>query len=291
MKKHSKKAFTLIELSIVVVIISIISVGVLQGLGMIKSARINNARSITSSSPVLETDGLVAWYETSFTTSFASGEMFDNSQITQWRDISPNSQNGNIQKNVLTTSASSAVILSEDGIGNIPAIKFSGSGSLSLSNFFQGNSVEKTIFVVLKPLATSSQTILDSHSSGSTSSISMGSNTVTLNAGNSVSTLTSTNSANFQVNNDYIITAYFNQDASKVYINDAENITGGAVLASSIGTNELKGLTIGSNKSTTNNFNGFISEIIIFDRVIKEVERQEIIKYLGKKYKINVSGV
>lgn len=290
-KQSSKKAFTLIEISVVIVIIAILVSGIVMGSGMIKNARINNARSLTSKSPILETDGLIAWYETSLINSFESGENFSNSQITKWLDISPSSENGNLRKNVLSTNASSAISYVENGIGDIPSIKFNGSETLTLPNFHQGNSLQKTIFLVIRPFSTNFQTILDSHSSGNTSSISIASTVVTLNSGSSVSTSTTTNSANFQISKDYILTIYFNEDSSKIYINDGENKTGGSNLSSTIGNNELSGLTIGANKSGSTNYNGLISEIIIFEGSLKSTKRKSIIKYLGHKYKISVEGV
>lgn len=290
-KQGSKSAFTLIEVSVVIVIITILVAGIVKGSGMIKNARINNARSLTAKSPILDIEGLIAWYETSLNTSFENGENHQNSQITAWFDISPSSEHGNLRKNVLTTSSSSAVIYNEDGIGDIPSIQFSGSGELTLSDFHQGNSLQKTIFLVIRPFATSSQTILDSDTSGSNSSISIASNTVSLNAGSSVSTGTSVNSASFSASSNYVLAIYFNEDTSKVYINDVENKIGGDDLSSTVGSNELKGLTIGANKSGAVNYNGMISEIIIFDRSLKANERSSIMKYLGDKYKISIEGV
>jgi prepilin-type N-terminal cleavage/methylation domain-containing protein len=289
--KYSKKAFSLIELSIVIVITSVLILGIFQGIGMIKNARINNARAFTVKSPVNNIDGLVAWYETSLAKSFATGEIYDTSQITRWLDISPSSENGSIRKNSLTTTASANVIYVNDGINNIPSIQFSGAGNLSLENFYQGNSLQKTIFLVIQPLSTSTQTILDSDSTGNTSSTSITSSTVILNAGSAVGTATGSNSASFSVANNYVMALYFNEDSSRVYINHAINKTGGSDLSSTIGTSELKGLTVGSNKSSGTYFTGLISEIIIFDRPLKTTDRQNIMKYLGEKYKISIEGV
>jgi hypothetical protein len=59
----------------------------------------------------------------------------------------------------------------------------------------------------------------------------------------------------------------------------------------STGTNQLAGITLGSNKNGLNGFSGNISEVAVFNRVIKASERKEIFTYFSKKYKIDITGV
>jgi hypothetical protein len=57
------------------------------------------------------------------------------------------------------------------------------------------------------------------------------------------------------------------------------------------GSNALTGLTIGMDKSGSNGFNGYISEIIIYDRQLKLQERKDVMSYLAKKYRITVANL
>ena len=59
----------------------------------------------------------------------------------------------------------------------------------------------------------------------------------------------------------------------------------------SSGPNQLAGMTLGTNKADGNGFCGYISEVAVFNRVIKVAERKEIFTYFSKKYKIDITGV
>jgi prepilin-type N-terminal cleavage/methylation domain-containing protein len=286
-----KKAFTLTELSVVALVIAVLITGVTKGSGIINAAYLTNARSLTTKSPIAEISGLVAWYETSLATSLKANEAIDGQQVSEWRDNSPGSIAA--QKNKLTRTATSDVTFELNGINNVPTIIFNAAASanFSLSSFYQGISAQNTVFLVFKPVASvSGFTLLDSSSSaGYSTSITISSNTVSLNAGTSASTGTSTNAASFSVGSGYIMAAYFNGSTSQVFLNNATSITGGATI--SPGTNQLSGLTVGTNKSGSSGFNGWISEIIIYNRPLKLQERKDVMNYLSKKYKISVTGI
>ncbi len=289
-----KKAYSLLELSLVVIITGILITGVVAGSGMIRAAKTSNARILTSKSPTVEISGLVAWYETSLKESFKSNEALEGSSLTAWYDIKPDSNSsffGAIKKNQLISSSSGTTFVSS-GINSTPSVKFDGAANakFAISNsgstsFYQGTSLQNTVFLVIRPFAPSSttQTILDSGSSGSdTSSISIKNNAIILNAGTNLSI-----GATFASGNDYVIAAYFNTTTSQAFINNATTAVG----SGNSGSYQLNGLTIGTDKSGTNGFSGMISEIIIYNRPLKIQERKDVMNYLSKKYKISVSGL
>lgn len=284
-----KRAFSLLELSVVLAIIGILVVGVTQGIGMINSSRLANARSNTISSPVASMDGLVAWYETSLQDSLKGTETVEGGQITEWYDISPNSIA--LKRNKLTKSASSNAVYRLSAINKVPGIEFNGSGSITLANFYQGATSQSTVFLVFRtnynPSATQ-VTLFDAGSAQSTSSIGIKSTAVSLNAGSAVDTATSTNPASFSGGREYVVAAYFNTTASNAYVNNVATKAGNGNI--SAGSNSLNGVTIGANKSGTAGFTGVISEVIIFNRPLKLQERKDVMGYLAKKYKISVTG-
>ena len=287
-KKHLK-AFTLLELSIVILIAGLLTTLVIVGgKSLMRSANINNARSATSESQIAAIDGLIAWYESSMPDSFVGSESaLNGSQISNWYDRSPTSLL--LKKNALSATPSSAVTYNYDGINNSQSIVFNGLGKLSISNFYQGSFAQATIFIAFSPSSTSSATLLDSGPSSATNSIAISSNTITLNAGTAATTSTSGNPANFTINNKYIIAAYFNNSNSKVYLNSTSNVAGNGT-ALSIGSNIFNGLTVGSTNAGASGFNGKISEVIIFNRLLNILERKDVMKYLAKKYNIAVTG-
>lgn len=288
MKKNS--AFSLLELSVVLLVISILVVGVTKGAGLISSARLANARSATSKSPVPTISGLIAWYETSLIDSLKPSETVDGAQITEWRDNSPNSIIG--QKNKLTKTAGSDVTYALSGVNKSPSLNFSGTGRISIANFYQGGTSQATIFLVFKPnFAPSGSTaiLFDSYSGQNTFSVGIKDTSVNLNAGSSVDTSTGANPATFNNGIDYILAAYINSSASGAYVNDAATLAGNGNI--NAGTSSLSGATIGSANAGGGEFNGMISEVIIFNRPLKLQERKDVMSYLAKKYKISVTGI
>jgi len=92
MKYQSKnfcKAFSLIELSIVILIIGILVAGVTQSSRLLKQFRLITARNITTSSPVSTIKDLVFWIEPTLETSFDPNEAQQDYQLTRWNDINP----------------------------------------------------------------------------------------------------------------------------------------------------------------------------------------------------------
>jgi len=288
-KKTKKFAFSLIELSIVLLVIGILMVGVSQGYNIVRSAQISNARSITAKSPIQQMSGLLAWYETSWKESLIQSELKDGNNISTWKDISPSSiLNGN---NQLTTTPSTNITYTQSSINKIPAIKFTGGSKLSLANFSQGASSQATIFLVIKVNyvtdTTNYKTIFDGNSADF--SFSIKSDAVQINTGSAIASASIANS--FLNSGEYVIAIYFNGSNSKVYVNDTDLMFGGSVINNASGINQLTGVTLGTNRSGSLGFSGYISEVAIFNRVIKAGERKEIFNYFSKKYKININGV
>lgn len=294
MKKPA--AFTILELSAVLVIIGILIFGITKGVSLVEGSRIKSAQSFTIKSPVADMEGLIAWYESSMKESFKEGEALDGTQISEWRDISAASIVA--QKNKLTRSASNAVTYRLDGINKTPSIQFSGAttAKISLSAFYQGSLPQATVILVFRPnSAVLGSTIFDGNSA--TSSISLDPTYVTLNAGSGASTGTSYNSAAISSGGNYVLAAYLNSDQTQVFINNSDNRIGldssdndpSGLL--SIGSNAVSGINIGANAGSSSAFNGLISEVIIFNRPLKLQERKDVFRYLAKKYNIAVSGI
>lgn len=82
----NKFAFSLIELSIVILIIGILVAGVTQSSRLINQMRLMSARSITLSSPVPTIKNLIAWYESVGEKSFNESEMSTGSLLSNWYD-------------------------------------------------------------------------------------------------------------------------------------------------------------------------------------------------------------
>ncbi len=282
MKKPKLAAFTLIELSVSIIIISLILGMAAQGIKIISSSRLNAARSITSRSPVKNISGLVAWYETSSVDSFKTTEASDGKQISTWYDISPNSIPE--KKNTLTRAASAAATYATKGIGDIPSVRLTGAETgFILTNFYQGNTSQNTIFLVASPFALSSGNVsmMINNYGGPISSIAFAPNAVEVHLQNN---LLFTGSV--VVNGKYILASYYNGASSKVFLNNASTALGTADGGT---VNILNGLIVGIGSPWP--FNGWISEIIIYNRPLQLQERKDVMNYLSKKYGIAVAGL
>lgn len=280
-----KSAFSLLELAVVLIIIGILTAAIAKGGAMIKSSRIAGARAVTTNSEVAKIDGLLAWWETSLQQSILPAETVEGASLTSWFDISPASIS--LQKNVLTKTASSNVTYVSDGINNIPSLRFSGSGRFEIGSLYQGATSPITLFIVFRPETTTSGanlTLFDAASGNDDFALVLQSGDLTLRAGNSASLDT-----NFINGQNYISAAYFNLDSSAAYTSDADNIFGGSVVNS--GSNSLNGVSVGTDKAGNSGFIGLISEVIIYNRPLKINERKDVLRYLVKKYKINISGI
>jgi prepilin-type N-terminal cleavage/methylation domain-containing protein len=281
-----KSAFTLIELAVVLIIIGIIIVGITKGANLINIARLNSARSITSKSPVPEISGLLAWYESSSVKSFEIVESVNGAQTSKWYDISPASIMG--KKNMLSRTASSAVTYQFAGINNTPSIKFDGTAGISISELYQGNPAQLTVFLVFRPTVVSGTTVLfDSSNSvlSTTTSIGISSSALALNFGSST-----TVSTTFSTGQNYVVAAYIDSVTTTnngAYINNATTLIGAA---STTGSNRLNGITLGTNRSGGSGFNGLVSEVIVYNRPLKLQERIDVMRYLSRKYRVVVIG-
>ena len=125
---QNRSAFSLIELSIVLIIVGLLIGGIIAGQKMISLARLTSARTLTNSSPVNVIEDLVLWLETTSKKSFDKSEMIDEATVTTWYDINPQST---VKFNA--TGANNPVYL-KDKMGGLPGIFCSGTAKFGLGN-------------------------------------------------------------------------------------------------------------------------------------------------------------
>jgi prepilin-type N-terminal cleavage/methylation domain-containing protein len=111
-KYHIKKAFSLIELSVVVLIIGILIAGITQSSRLVRAMKLNTARSLTRSSDVNSIRNLTAWFDSTaegvFSSSCTSGSQNTNlTSASRVFDINTSTGNPSV------TTPSSAYIMPE----------------------------------------------------------------------------------------------------------------------------------------------------------------------------------
>lgn len=287
-KLARKKAFSLVELAIVLIIIGLLIVAALQATSMIRSFKILGARSQTKSSAVNGIQGIVAWYDTTAEKSFLKKETVDGRKISTWNDINSHATIGSTG---IQTDPNSKPVYIFDNVGanGLPTLRFDGNdyfdlpdGTIPYSNF------DYTFFFVMKVTSTSiSQGVLGSGDYETEN----GSNLINYKAGGFIEnswqkTDPLTSNLGVVAGKFQIFTfRYDNTEGRKIYINSVlkgeDNSTNRAGLPTnnSIGKSFLFGIPV-------QYMNGDIAEIILFGRAVTPEERMSVERYLSKKWTI-----
>lgn len=284
MRNFKNKAFSLVELSIVILIIGILLVGIAESSRLISEFKLTSARSLTQGSNVNSISGLVLWYETTLTQSFDAEELEDEDEIAIWRDINPQTSNKN---NGIADTENYPSYL-RDCINSLPCLTFSGGDAF----FFNGAILvgkEYTIFLVEQR----SEPDEDFHkifggSGGNDESLFIG-----------YTGATSLRYGHYDLFDDYSIPAFNGKeprlhtfqlniagDSRDYYINGIiqAGSTSGEVNYLQSYDNAVFGRSYPD--STSLAYEGDIGEVIIFDRKLKTSEREDVEEYLRKKWKL-----
>ena len=301
MTKKSR-AFSLIELSIVILIIGILIAGVTQASRLVRESKLKTAQTLTKSSPVSGISGLVLWLEPSldesFVTQSGTNQTEDGTTISQWNDINPQSS----PKYFATVSGTAPTYSANSGPNGLPSIYFASGAVLTLSNDAAGGNYTSittpnnqfTFFVTyqLKPVSLTynfnfgvSDAFATPPSSATLGTISISSKgTWQYNISADIRTLsgsgiTGSSTASTASSSVEIISTTFDGSSFNLFLN-GNSKTSGAL----------------TSNTTPTNFNitgsdSYISEIIVFDRALKNQERRDIEDYLGEKYNVAVRGV
>ncbi len=303
-KKHqngqikNKQAFSIVELSIVVLILGVMLAGIINYNNFVLKASLVSARKITKSSAIIKIENLALWLDATAQNSFKSDELAntvflndisDKQTIGWWQDV-------NLQKVYparLNFTANNLVNRPKywvSAINNLPALYFDGNDFLRIENLSTSNIAsenEITIFVVQNVKSSNLATFTIN---SSTQNAANSGERIMLNAYynnhfyfdfgnyNSLDRVTKNYTSQSYLAKPQLISAIKNGNNSSFYINskleETQNTT------SSLNTSLERYLEIGTS------FDGYIGEILIFNRALKARERMLIERYLLNKWKI-----
>ena len=278
-------AFSLIELSIVILIIGIIIAGVTQGSRLVKFAKVNTEATQTKSAPVASVAGLVSWFETTLPNSF-SEDVGNDDAIAEWLDISPQSSSKN---NASQSTSASQPLYIDSGINGLPALRFDGVDDvLTAGGIVSGLSDYTDVFVEERAASTSGPMM------GASPGLTLG------YAGDDTSVLVY-HSNGYNDLTPYTVDAYSSPTPrimcftnkvtsdtsgdSDLYINGFDMGVAGRLLQGENSSYSIGYGPVGSGVY----YQGYIGEIIIFNRQLKTEERKAIESYLAKKWKVTLS--
>ena len=298
-KQLQRKAFSLLELSVVSIIIGILLSGIIFGKRMIAQSALQSAQALTKSSIIYSIPDLKLWLETSLEDSIVgtdSNNISDGNKITSWNDISGN------KINVAQSTTDNQPTYLLRGINNLPSINFDGIDdylftSSPLVPLSPGDD-DFTFIVVWKRIATNSNpgVLFDQNNNGV--EIDGGSAGIRTQ-GNDKNTakygFEGENNNFFNVDYTYgsAVISVITLDTRgiiKTYTNSNSITTSGNI---NISTQNIKGniFVVGARGTATKDhyFPGLISEIMVFDRDLNPTEIAKIVNYLSRKYNITLS--
>lgn len=296
--KKKGKAFSLIELSIVLVVIGIAISSVTQSSRLISQFKLSSARSQTQSSPVNSIKDLAIWFESTTVDSFLESESEDESSISSWHDINSYSS---VKINGQQTFSYSYPKYKTNCINGLPCLRFDGNSDyFNIDGTFLAGS-DYTIFVVEQRRSSASQNFFiagTNESGGSNCLLHLGyrdNNYITF--------------AQYFNDYDYYVDGYQNIAIPRIHTFLLSQLTSSSgryyylngVLQNYVAVHGYSpnsytpldsyfGATIGyySNGGNPKYYNGDLGEIIIFNRSLKAEERTSVENYLKKKWSIKI---
>jgi prepilin-type N-terminal cleavage/methylation domain-containing protein len=318
LNSKASKAFSLIELSIVILIIGIIVAGITQSSRLVRQSKLKSAQNLTSSSPVASIRSVALWLETAQEASLPSA-LDDGANLLQWNDSNPQtlSKLFAVPAAGVTTSGAASITYENDGINGLPSIKFNGTnttaGILSIStssatltpspvttNADSANPNAFTAFMVYK--------LDDSALSVAADYAVLYNGVLATDGWGYYRDNSATNKRTFRISPSQLVastallasqeiaTITYSGSTTKIanlYINGGSNfattfVGNNAQLTAVTLVAPTSNMFIGGTTSTTKAWKGLISEIIIFDTVLKNQDLKDVASYLSKKYSISL---
>ena len=321
MSFKKNKAFSLVEISVVIVILMIMIAGLIQSSRVVKSMRLNTARNVTQSSAMPWINYIVTWYDATASDAFIDSETDDADTISRWNGAEIRYTDRITITQVDDTKKPTLV---SNGMYGLPSVKFDG-----VDDYMQSENLESSIltyrsataFIVFEPktvISTEKRSLLYQGSEcGREFDLGYSFNNVKGNFGlasssNSCgSTSATTTSFDFVVQNEKMISSIVVYQAPMTsgstenikiyrngYLQSVSAINNGYNSSSIESTKKYSDISnriyLGAKKMTngasaTSFFYGMIGEMIVFNRSLNNEDRKEIEKYLGKKWGIKVN--
>ncbi len=304
--KNTNRAFSLIELSIVILIIGLLIAGITKGSELYYKMKIATAqRSDNDLTFHLNYIGGVSLRLDALNQdSFNQNEVSDGSRITNWYDVKPEENGAPIN---LSQSGNSRPYYKKNGVNGLPSVKFKGGGATNIKKTnlsaedLVGNRYA-TIFIVQNRLAGGAnifrwddgQKRISLGGARSTSPymwfdygiypVSVPNQSITI-ANNPISSLISVDANNLPVDaigKPHILALLKNGNLLKIRY-DGQFIAG----VDSGATAQVEGTRAGLFE-IGQDFDGLIGEFVVFNKALSTAEIKKIEGYLGQKWGIEV---
>lgn len=306
MNKNRKLGFSLVEISVVVLIIGILIAAINSGIDLVNRSKVASAQNLSTNTAIYGMKDLVLWFEPSLPSSF--DDESESEPLNLWTNNSPFY---NIGSAVQDDDAQAPTYVT-DSINNVPAARFQGNTYLEISKVSRLlEESDLTIFILENPndnpqgkiisavnfeiSYNNESEILVKNVDGTDTTSNGTSSTFATNPGPNLHfiTLYDSDDGDFQINTETIVKDGFH------YYNNKKLPQSGSMPIADIpirnGENSARfatgnmgdTITIGDNAES---YDGNISEIIIFNRKLRKDELLDIFSYLESKYNLSLSS-
>ncbi len=267
-----------------------------QGSRIMTESKLKSSRSLTVSSPVNSMSGLVLWLDATDSTTISTGTVAsnaytnapnNNADVVYWMDRNP--QISTAKKELTAPLDANRPKYIKNGIVGLPTLQFDGSTDYLQNNLgvIASGKTNYTMVAVFQSTIRSQRLIFGQSStcSGANLGILLGGSTVLsrgCGGGYDYGVIP------YQINTPYVAIVRVNKgqaNINSIYVNGATDFGSPA----SIGVMQSGAITVGGYAGGSGGFfNGYISEIIVFDRALTNAEVVAVQSYLSGKYSIKI---
>jgi len=294
-QRRVKLGFSMIELSISLMIISILIGFSIKGGALISYGKTLAARSSSANSPFISDKDLTLWLNSVSESAFSEPSSTQNvasmtnlARIDRWSDSKPSLD---AKLNLDQSTSASMPAYRDSAINTLPGVFFDGGDSLqasSISPIQLFSDSRATIFIVLRYFSGNSN--IFSWSSGNNAVLLSGLSATNVlsfrfggtNAAQSQTSFAFSSSADFS-SSPKILTLVKNKNSMSMRMNGAAIGSGNSSATSFIDSSAAGNLLIGSSLS------GLIGEVIVFKTALDADYISKIEDYLSKKWSISTS--
>jgi prepilin-type N-terminal cleavage/methylation domain-containing protein len=283
----TRKAFSLIEISIAIIIIGILIGGITQAIEMFSEASLKGARNLSKSSRISRIDDLSLWLDATSDKAFDT-EKDDKSTISMWKDTNPRSTYP-IVGNPVSANLPTYILSAINGLPTASFKKTSSNCMTIPSQSIVNNSEDFTLYLIFSPTSLDDGIILEKNNATATAfpfSLELNGGYYKFSIKDSTTTLSVLGAKKANINKPNLIRLSRTKGSQiEISINGVSSNKSDTLTSSTLNTAEL---AIGCrNGATPANFiNGNIGEIAFFDRNLNDKVKSEIEEYFYKKWKM-----
>ena len=289
MKLIKRKAFSLVEISIVIIIISILIAGITQAVEMFAEASLKSARNLSKLSRVSRIEDLTLWLDATSSEAFDK-EKDDNSKISIWKDTNAASAS------IISSSSPSANLYPSynlSAINKLPAVRFNSSvgNCITVSNQSFINSSENfTLYLIFNPKTLNNGVIIEKNNATATTlpfSLELFSGSYKFSVKNSTSTISVTGARQPAINTPNLIRlSRIKGSQIEITIDGVSSTETDTLFTSSTLNNAELAIGCRSGSTPTNFVNGDVGETAFYNRNLNLKDKSDIEEYLYKKWKM-----